>query len=282
MDGTCNRAKAAILFDWENWWAVEDAMGPKPEMHYLDTVFGCYKAFWKLGIDVDLVRPDGNLSGYRLVAAPMLYMMREGDINRLKAYVREGGIYVGGYWSGIVNETDLCYLGENPLHDMLGVTAEEIDVLSPSHHNAVSWDGRQYDASDLNEICHIHGAKPLALYTDDYYKGLPALMKNQYGKGTAYYIAARMGEDFQTDFFTRLCQSQGFGNGVCDALPDGVTVSCREDEKGQRRCWFVQNFNAFPTELKLRRPFCDVFGKKQIAETLLLSAYGYAVLAENE
>ena len=26
---TCNRPKAAIVFDWENWWAVEDIEGPR-------------------------------------------------------------------------------------------------------------------------------------------------------------------------------------------------------------------------------------------------------------
>ena len=27
IQGTVNRPKAAILFDWENWWAVEDTQG---------------------------------------------------------------------------------------------------------------------------------------------------------------------------------------------------------------------------------------------------------------
>ncbi len=234
VDGTCNRAKAAILFDWENWWALDETQGPKPGMDYLDTVYGCYKAFWKKGVDVDFVPPESELSGYRLVAAPMLYMLKEADIGHIKAYVRGGGTYVTGYWSNIANETDLCYLGEGPLQEMLGVTTEEIDALSPAHHNAVCWEGRRYDASDLNEICHARGAEVLATYTDDYYRGMPALLKNRYGRGTAYYVAARMGEDFQTDFLRGCARRWGWTTACARRCPRGLRSPAARATAGKR------------------------------------------------
>ena len=71
------KPQVAILFDWENWWAAEDAQGPRNSgLHYKETVLSHYRAFWELGIPVDIVNMEKDLSGYRLVAAPMLYLYR--------------------------------------------------------------------------------------------------------------------------------------------------------------------------------------------------------------
>ena len=40
-----DRPKAAIVFDWENWWAVEDIEGPRKDMAYQDTILAHFKPF---------------------------------------------------------------------------------------------------------------------------------------------------------------------------------------------------------------------------------------------
>lgn len=63
---TCNRPKAAIVFDWENWWAVEDIEGPRKDMAYQDTILAHFKPFWEMGIDVDFVNEDCDLQATAL------------------------------------------------------------------------------------------------------------------------------------------------------------------------------------------------------------------------
>ena len=46
-----------------------------------------------------------------------------------------GGTYVTTYFSGIVNETDLCFIGRHPLEDVLGVVSEEMDAPSKEFEN---------------------------------------------------------------------------------------------------------------------------------------------------
>ena len=59
---TCNRPEAAIVFDWENWWALEDIQGPRRDMAYLDTVLAHFRPLWEMGIDVAFVDEDSALS----------------------------------------------------------------------------------------------------------------------------------------------------------------------------------------------------------------------------
>jgi beta-galactosidase len=136
--GQKTQAKVAIIFDWENRWAVNDAAGPRNcGMHYEQTVVDHYRPFWEQGIAVDMINADSDLSGYELVIAPMLYMVRE--LCRAGGFVRAGGYFVATYWTGIVSEGDLCHLGGFPGHyvPLLGVWAEEIDSLTDEQSNGV-------------------------------------------------------------------------------------------------------------------------------------------------
>jgi beta-galactosidase len=80
-------------------------------MEYEKTVNEHYRPFWEQGIAVDIIDADGDLSAVPLVIAPMLYMVRDGFAERAEAFVAAGGHLVTTYWTGMVNETDLCHLG---------------------------------------------------------------------------------------------------------------------------------------------------------------------------
>lgn len=71
---------------------------------------------------------DRELLDYQLVVAPTLYLYKKEYIHKVEAYVEAGGIYVTTYWSGVVNETDLCFIGERPHERLLGLSVDEIDV----------------------------------------------------------------------------------------------------------------------------------------------------------
>ena len=133
-------AKAALIYDWENAWALNDAQGlNNVDKKYFDTVMDHYRALWSLGAQVDVISEDGDLAGYSLVVAPMLYMVREGLGQRLRAFVEAGGTLVSTFGSGYVDANDLCYLGgfPGPLRETLGIWCEEIDVLMPGESNEI-------------------------------------------------------------------------------------------------------------------------------------------------
>ena len=138
--GTTVEAEVALLFDWENRWALEEAMGPRQEKKYEETCHRHYFPFWSRGVPVDVINADQDFSRYRLLVAPMLYMVRPGVGERLADFVAKGGTLVATYWSGIVDENDLCFLGgvPGPLRKTLGIWVEEIDALYDGEVNYVS------------------------------------------------------------------------------------------------------------------------------------------------
>ncbi|MDR0554720.1 MAG: beta-galactosidase [Treponema sp.] len=233
--GTTTPAKAAIIYDWNIRWALDDIQGMlQSKTDYASTVVAHYAALRAQGINVDVIDSRRPLDGYSLVAAPMLYMLRPGVAESLGAFVKQGGTFAATYATGYVNESDLCFLGgfPGPLKEVLGIWCEEIDALYPEDRNAIQWNGARYEVRDLCELIHTRGAETLGVYGGDFYAGRPALTRNRYGEGRAYFIAARTDQDFLNAFYHTLIDEARIPRILKNVkTPPGVSVSSRTDGK---------------------------------------------------
>jgi beta-galactosidase len=240
--GADTPARAALIHDYQVRWALDDAKGLlQDKTGYGETVISHYRPFWKRGIPLDVIDSRQTLDKYRLVIAPMLYMLREGAAERIDAFVRRGGTFVATYATGYVDESTLAFLGgfPGPLKETLGLWCEEIDALFPGESNSIEWNGKSYRAFDLCELIHPRGAEVLGLYGGDFYAGRPALTLNRRGEGRAYFIAARTGEDFLDDFYRHAGAEAGV-TPLYEDLPEGVTAQIRSN--GETDFVFLMNF----------------------------------------
>lgn len=226
-------AKAAIVVDWDNWWAAEYSAGPSRLICYAEEILTYYKAFYRRNIPVDLVSVEDDLSGYRLVAAPMLYMCKDGFDEKLRQFVAAGGHFLTTYFSGYVEDHDLVVTGGYPgrLKDILGIWVEESDALPEGNGNWFVYGGKKYPATVMCDLLHTQGAETLAVYGEDFYAGMPVLTVNGFGKGKAYYVATRSDADFYKEFLGKVCDDAG----ICPLLetPEGMEAAVRENENGR-------------------------------------------------
>ncbi|RXZ79431.1 beta-galactosidase [Paenibacillaceae bacterium] len=283
--GTIVPAETALIYDTENGWAVEGAEGPrKPNLSYAEEVQRHYEPFWKQGIPVDVVSMDRSLEGYKLVVAPMLYMLKPGTVERLEAFVRSGGTLVLTYWSGIVDENDLCFLGgfPGPLRNLTGVWAEELDSLYPEDRNFIAMKKKEgweavdgtYSVSLMCDLIHAETAEVLAEYGEDFYKDYPALTVNRFGKGEVYYLAARTETAFLDGLYGKLAAACGVKRALQAEYPEGVHAGVRTD--GVRDYIFLHNFTDREQSVTLRESVCDLEGTSPGGK-LVLPAYGFRI-----
>ncbi|MCM3783022.1 beta-galactosidase [Neobacillus mesonae] len=226
-------SKVAIVFDWDNWWAIEKSSGPTIALNYVQQVHKYYAAFYNRNVQVDMVSVDTDLSTYDLVVAPVLYMVKPGFAEKLEAFVENGGTFLTTFFSGIVNENDLVTVGGYPgeLRKMLGVWVEEIDALFPDQKNNIVLKDNygklsgSYECGMLCDLLHTEGAEIIAEYGDDFYKGMPAVTRNTFGKGEAYYVATDPEQSFLDELMEKITTDKGIEPNL--AAPAGVEVSRR-------------------------------------------------------
>ncbi|QDP41924.1 beta-galactosidase [Radiobacillus deserti] len=289
--GTAVQAEVAIIYDWENQWAIDDAQALKREnKEYIKTCQQHYQAFWKKGVPVDIISMDQDVSDYKLVIAPMLYMVRPGVAERIEQFVEDGGTFVATYWSGIVDENDLCFLGgfPGPLRNVLGIWVEEIDSLYETQFNEVQFIDTEtangaavYAARDYCEVIHAEQAEVLAEFRHDFYKGSPAVTKNRIGSGSAYYLASRNSAKFQDDFYQRLMDELGILPPLLD-IPKKVSVQKRSD--GVHDYLFVMNFDDSAQQIELieGQTHTNLLTDQEMSGKIELEGYGVVVLKSSQ
>lgn len=280
--GSGTPAETAILFDTENKWALDKCQGPRNiGLDYFGNIRRNYSYFWKNGINVDIIDSTFDLSGYKLVIAPMLYLFRDGIQEKLRRFVRDGGTLVTTCFTGVVNDTDLSFLGEatgDKLSDVLGLWVEEVDSLYDCESNRTTWNGKSYSLKELCEICHPTTCETLAVYETDFYAGKPVLTKNQFGKGVAYHVSASADTDFFHALYAKLAAACDLTYAIRTAVPDGISLTWRQSDT--EKLIFVQNFGDSAAAVQLDQPYENVLSGETVSGSLNIEKYGFAVLAK--
>jgi beta-galactosidase len=290
--GTVVESRVALIYDMNARWALDLTAGPGRQTYrgFIPTCMAHYRAFWKRGINVDVIRLDEDLSRYRVVVAPMLYLVDEEAAARLRAFVEGGGTLVMTYLSAVVDDSNRCHTGGRPgagLRGLFGIWVEDIDHLMEQDAQGVkACAGNRlglkgsFKANTFCEIIHAERAEVVAAYTGQFYEGTPAVTARRVGKGVACYIGARTDDDFLDSFYGAVIAESGVGAQARRKIPEGVAVRTRTD--GQHTWTFVINFRRTPQTVVLaggRRR--DVLTGKAVGDTIRLPGYGSAVLADN-
>ena len=283
IKGSMKQSKVAIIYDWENDWALKDAQGfGKESRRYPQTLQSHYKYFWDKNISVDVVTPQQDLSKYSLVVAPMMYMMTEETMDRFRDYVKNGGVLVGSYLSGLVNETDLTYLGGWPktLQEIYGIDVKEIDTLYPKDRNSIKFGNESFEVVDYCTIIEAKEAEVLAKYEEDFYKNTPAITKNNLEKGKAYFIGARTNQEFLSKFYDKIVKDLDI-NEVEDFISEcGISIQIRENEDA--KYYFVMNFTEEEKNIGIKGSYLNLISGKMMERLNLMKPYDVYVLKKNK
>lgn len=241
--GTQTQAQVALIFDWDNYWALEYTSGPTVDLKYVEQIHRYYRYFHEQNIAVDLVPVDADLSKYKLVAAPVLYMIKEGMQERLTDFVKQGGSLLTTYMSGIVDQSDNVHLGgyPGPLRELAGIWVEEIDALAPEQSNGVSLVNEELTGTSnlVSDLIHLETAEALAHYTSNFYAGMPAVTKNMFGDGTVYYFGGQLEDQLQDQLFKTIVEENDITPVIEEATK--LEVACREN--AEAKFFVIINFH---------------------------------------
>ncbi|WP_405846637.1 beta-galactosidase [Streptomyces sp. NBC_01518] len=219
--GSTGTAQVAIAWDWNARWALEFPAQPNSELRFQDLVRSWYAPLWRSGVAVDFVRPDADLSAYRLVLAPSLYLVDDEGAANLTGFAERGGTLAVGFHSGAVDENCHVRLGGYPgaFREALGVRSDEYFPLQPGDTVTLRGGGT---ASLWSERLRLEGAETVMSYEGGPLTDVPAVTRHAYGEGTTWYLATHPDPTVLASLMTRIRTEAGVE--PVRTAPEGVEV----------------------------------------------------------
>ncbi|KKD06183.1 beta-galactosidase [Streptomyces sp. WM6386] len=275
--GARTPARTALVFDWDSWWALEISDGPSRLVKYQEVVHAYYRAAREAGADVDVVPQTADLTSYAVVLAPVLHLVKGDLAKRLEAVAARGGTVLTTFLSGRGDQHDRAFPTDvpGPLAPLMGVRIDEWDSRQPEFTQPVPELGSQ--ARLVFEIVRLRGAEPVATYGTDFYAGTPAVTRNAFGEGEAWYVATALDQPGVDEVVRRVLARHDLLGPYADH--PGVETATRIAPDGTRLL-FLLNHTPEPARLTAHTTATDLLTGKRIekGEPLTLDPLDTAVL----
>jgi beta-galactosidase len=278
--GTRVRAEIAILHDWESWWALELPSKPSTRVHHIDQLESYYRHLFDANLTTDFARPEDDLSAYRLVLAPSLYLVSDEAAENLAGFVEAGGTLVMSFFSGIVDPFEHIRLGgyPEPFKRLLGLEVVDWLPLADGEEIKLKFADRSQSQGDLwSELITLSGAQVIASFASSTLDSHPAVTSHSFGQGRAIYIGTRP----HSAAMARILREAWTEAGVKPALeaPPGVSALRRVGPRS--RLLFLLNHRDDYVEVPVTDPGVNLVDGAEVHRGLLrLGPRGVAVIRE--
>jgi beta-galactosidase len=271
-------AETALVFDYDCDWALEIQPGHYA-LRYMDQITSWYGSITASHTGVDVVAPGADWTPYKVVFAPLAYVLSEAQGERIRSFVQKGGVFVSNFRLGVKTETSQIVRIPLPglLHDVMGVTVEDyVPIYSARPAVAFSsvLSGPDAKVGIWMDVLQPSGAEVLGTYTSGAHAGRAAITMNSFRKGKAVYIGA----DLNAESLARVLRTLAAQAGVTQPLevPRGVEVTVRA--AGNKQWMFLLNHTPALQTVNIPRPSTDLLTGEAHNETIDLSAYAVRVL----
>jgi beta-galactosidase len=277
-------ARAAMLFSWPSWWAVESPVSPAHDLTMADQLRWMYLPLFRRSVTLDFASPAEDLGRYEALLVPSLYLVTEDEAANIRSYVGQGGTAVISFWSGIVDGHDQVYLGPygGPLRPLIGCDVLDVAPLAPADVIDVEWeDGTASTASfwlDIAAERPDREATVLARVTSGPWAGTPAVVRSRFGEGWVYYVGTRLdAEGLQRVYdLVPALQASLDDAALADARPGYVERVIRRSADHDYE--FVINHSGGDRKVTLAAPGHELLDDRPVSGTLALPRRGVAIV----
>ena len=280
--GAENRNSVAMILSYDARWAFQ-AQPNHADFKYASLFTSYYKAFHRRNIGVDIVPPKADLSRYRLVIAPAVYILPDETAGNLRSFVQNGGMLLVTARTGVKDEANAVVDSFLPglLAEVCGVEVDEYDVRPadmtvPLELNLPDRAVQTARARLWFDVLRPTNADAIATYQSEYFSGNPAITLNRFGQGHAIYVGT-LGDDALHDTLVGWALETANVHPVF-VSPSGVEVV--ERWQGNQRLLFLLNHSEEAKDIALAHSYVDLISGASVKERVTIPPCGVFVLNE--
>ena len=274
-------AEVALLRDFDCDWALDDGH-PHPDFRYLRHLHRYYQALFENHVNTDIVSPEDDWSGYKVLVAPSWLLIDPARAEKLRSFSEKGGTLVLTCLSAMRDLDNINRPETLPslLTGLCGVEVEEFQALKfQDKVRFLGQDGSAHEGSYWFDLLSLHGAEPLATYDDRWFAGTPAVTLNSAGKGRVCYVGTVPDTPYLRNLLGTLCSKAGIKPNVTDAstpLLESLKVFGTDGSLGEHL--HLINFSRDEQSVTLPSPHVVLPENRQVSGRFTLSPFESVLL----
>jgi len=231
------------------WWVPGKASGS-----YNAILTQLHRSLYLANVGADFVFPNvtaAELSQYKLLIVPCLYVADDALLKEIAGYVHNGGHVLMTFKSGFTNEHSAVRweLAPGPLRAAAGFSYQEFSNLE----RPLALKGDPFHVGEENQVgtwvefLQLETAKPLAFYDHPFFGRWPAVTANEFGSGTLIYEGTVMSDKLQQAIVLDALREAAL-TGPDQQLPPSVRVKHGVSHDGRKLHYFL-NYSSSPVTL---------------------------------
>jgi beta-galactosidase len=292
IDATKFVASAAMLYSDDIGWAYNHivsgrmrSMMEECDISMQGRMLRWYVPLYKHKVSVDVLDPLRDLSSYKVVFVPNLYLINPEIVENLKGYIQGGGLLIVGPKAALKDWNNVFYSDIPPcggMSEVFGTTVKPAPfrwgrVGLPRGRVTVT-EGAPFASgmSFVNEglLDNLEATEATVLALHD--SGDAAITLNAYGEGSAMYVGCQPEEAFY-DCLIEWLVSEGKLEPVLDTEAD-VEVTMRAG--GGHKLIFILNHNSEPAQIRLEKEYDELISGTSVSGILVVEGQGARILSE--
>jgi beta-galactosidase len=276
------RNQAAILYSVDSSNAISFMPFERPEAAgwvpgkasgaYNAMVSQLHRSLYLANVGTDFVFPNVSaeeLSQYKLLLVPMLYVADDALLKKISDYVHGGGHVLMTFKSGFTNENSAVRweLAPGPLKQAAGFTYQEFSNLE----HPLELKGDPFHAGDENkvrswaEFLQLDTAKPLAFYDHPFFGRWPAITENHFGSGALTYEGTVLSDRLQQAVVLDALRDAGL-TGPDQQLPPSVRAKNGIARDGRKLHYYLNYSSQSATMTYSQGAATDILTGKALSQ----------------
>jgi beta-galactosidase len=248
-----------------------------------------HHSLYVANVGCDFVFPSATaeeLSQYKLLVVPALYIADDALLRKISDYVHNGGHVLMTFKSGFANENSAVRweMAPGPLREAAGFTYQEFSSLE----KPLALKGDPFHAGEENQVSiwaeflQPTTAKPLAFYDHPFFGRWPAITSNHFGSGTLTYEGTVLSDKLQAAVVLEALRDAGL-TGPDQQLPATVRVKHGVSRDGHKLHYYL---NYSSTAASVTYPYAagtDLLAEHPVAQgqTESIGPWDLIIVKEN-
>jgi len=289
IDATKFVATGAILNSDDIGWAWNYAVSinlravlDKYDISAQGRLLKWYAPLYKAKISVDILDPLRDLSAYKVVFAPNLYLITPEIVEKLKCYVRNGGLLIVGPKAALKNWDNVFYDDLPPCQGMSEVLGTAVKISPFRRSTSIKpivmskespfAGGMRFANEGMSDNLEPVQSQTIAWHEG----GEVAVTLNHYGAGLAMHMGCEPEETFYCSIIEWLVS---IGK-LTPILKTDADVEITMREGGGHKLIFVLNHNTEPAQIVLEKGYRELITDQAVSGVLVVEGRGVRILSE--